>query len=127
MGFVIGAVEHFVARDDAFHIEAAQRFVHGDHADVFAGLHDTREHEGFAFPDAVGDGGRVDEEFEGEHPAGAIGARHELLGEDSAQRLGNHDADLVALVGLRGEDSSRSVGLSNFGSSKELLLFFLCD
>ncbi len=45
------------------------------------------------------DGGGVDEEFEGEDAAVAVGAGDELLGEDAAQRFADHDADLVALVG----------------------------
>ena len=41
------------------------------------------------------------------HAAGAVDAGDELLGEDAAQGFGDHDADLVALVG--GEDVEHAV------------------
>ena len=40
----------------------------------------------------------VDEDLERQGAARAVGAGHELLRHDAAQRLAHHDADLVALV-----------------------------
>ena len=42
--------------------------------------------------------GVVDEHFHRQHAALAVGARDELLADDAAQTLADHDADLVALI-----------------------------
>ena len=68
------------------------------HADFLAGLDDAGEHEGLAFADDVGDGGGVHQDFHGQHAAGAVLARDELLGDDAAQGFADHDADLLALI-----------------------------
>ncbi len=40
----------------------------------------------------------VGQHFQREHPALAVGARDELLADDAAQTLADHDADLLALI-----------------------------
>ena len=95
---VLGAGLALLAGDEALGVKIAEGIVHGDHADVFAGLHDAVEHEGLAVPDARGDGGRVDQEFQGHGTAVAVGLGNELLGDDATKGFGHHDADLVPLV-----------------------------
>ena len=105
--FVFGAGHAFLLTDLAGGEEVSEGVVHGDHAEVFTGLHDAIEHEGFAFANAVGDGGVVDEDFEGHGAAVAVGAGDELLGDDAAEGFGDHDADLLALID--GEDVEDTV------------------
>lgn len=81
--------------------------VHGGHAEGFTRLHDAGDHEGFAVTDTGGDGGGVDEDFHGEGAAFAVGGGEKLLGDDSSEGFGDHDADLVALV--EGEDVEDAV------------------
>ena len=95
----------------SLHVEAAEGFIHGDHADVFAGLHDAGEHECFAVADGGGDGGGVDEEFESEDASVAGDVGDELLGDDATEGLRDHDSNLTALVdGEHVEDSVEGSG-----------------
>ena len=46
----------------------------------------------------MGDGGCIGEGLNCEEPAGAIGARNQLLADHTAQRFADHDADLPLLI-----------------------------
>ena len=79
-------------------MQIAERVVHQLHALFSSGLNDAWKHEGFCFANDVRHRRRVGERFQGENAAGAIGARNQLLTDDSAQRFADHDADLFLLI-----------------------------
>ena len=99
MRFVFATVEGLFLRDDALHIKITEGFIHRDHADVFTGLHDAGEHEGFTIPDGGANRGSVDEKLESQGATRAIDLGNKLLGNNASERLGYHNANLVALVG----------------------------
>ena len=56
------------------------------------------KHERLRLADRRADGGRIREHFQREHPAFAVRARDELLADDAAQTLADHDTNLLALI-----------------------------
>ena len=77
------------------------RVVHEFHAEFFAGLDDAWKHEGLSFADHISDSGGVHQNLNRQRATIAVRPRHELLRDDAAQRLADHDANLVALIGRK--------------------------
>jgi len=83
--FVFATEECFFLGYFPFNVKLLQRVVHGDHTNVFTGLHDAWEHVGFTFSNAVSNSGGVDEKLEGELSTRAVDVGDELLGNDASE------------------------------------------
>lgn len=97
-GLLFAAGVGFFSSDESLVEQFHEGIVHEAHSRFSAGLDDAGKHVGFSFADQISDCGVVGEDFQGEHASCAIGSGDELLGNDPAQRFGDHDADLVTLV-----------------------------
>ena len=95
---VLTSVHRLFLGDDSLGVKIAEGFIHCDHTDILTSLHDAREHEGLTITNGGRDCGGVHEEFERKRATSAVRSRDELLGNDSAERFGNHDPDLSPLL-----------------------------
>ena len=87
-----------MGRDHALLERVPDCVVHELHAFIFSGDDDVLEFLGGAFADDSAGCGVDDEDFVDCDTAAAIGAFHEELGDDSAQGVGEHGADLGLLI-----------------------------
>ena len=81
-----------------------QRVLQKAHALVALGLENRLDLEDFLLADEVRDGARDDHDLQGRQPPSGVGTSHQPLRDHRAQRLGEHQTDLLLLVGREGSD-----------------------
>ena len=58
---IFTSVKGLFLGNETIGLKLAKGFIHCDHADVFTGLHDAREHEGFSVANGRGNRRSIDE------------------------------------------------------------------
>ena len=96
-----GAAQGGVVADEASAIEIVETGVHEHHAVLAAGLHRGFEHVFVALANEVADGAGGDEDFVGQHAAGAVDGREQILRDDALQGVGELHDDLPLEVAFK--------------------------
>src|SRR3954465_4446026 len=104
---VVALLHAGVVRDVAALDELGQVLVHRVHAVLGAGLQRAVDLVGLALTDEVADGGRGPKDLCRHRTAPTVSGLGERLADDTLERAGELDADLLLLV--RGEDVDDAV------------------
>ena len=98
-----GAAQGGVVGDQALAVEVVEAVVHQDHAFLAPSLDGVFQLVELVFADEIAHGAVGDDEFVGQHAAGAVGGGQEVLGDDALQGVGQLEDDLA--LGAAFEDA----------------------